>query len=112
EIGPKVDKASPVTGGWTEGDWIFGVDKKAYLDFTSGIGVTSTGHCHPRVVLAAQEQVANVIHAQATTVMHNPLLDLTEKLGEVLLKSLDSVFYSNSGRSEERRVGKECGSRW
>src|SRR5699024_548743 len=66
-------------------------------DFTSGIGVTSTGHCHPRVVLAAQEQVANVIHAQATTVMHNPLLDLTEKLGEVLLKSLDSVFYSNSG---------------
>src|SRR5699024_3791210 len=97
QISRTLKQATPVTIERANGNWIFGVDKKAYLDFTSGIGLTSTGHCHPRVVLAAQEQVANVIHAQATTVMHNPLLDLTEKLGEVLLKSLDSVFYSNSG---------------
>ena len=59
--------------------------------------MTSTGHCHPRVVAAAQEQVAKLIHGQYTTVMHRPLLTLAERLGEVLPDSLDSVFFSNSG---------------
>ena len=59
--------------------------------------MTSTGHCHPRVVEAAREQVGRVIHAQYTTVLHPPLLELTEKLGEVLPPGLDSVFYANSG---------------
>jgi 4-aminobutyrate aminotransferase len=79
------------------GSWIHATDGKAYLDFTTGIGVTSTGHCHPRVVEAAREQVGKIIHAQYTTVMHKPLLALTEKLGEVLPAGLDSVFYANSG---------------
>jgi 4-aminobutyrate aminotransferase len=79
------------------GSWIYATDGQAYLDFTTGIGVTSTGHCHPRVVEAAREQVGKIIHAQYTTVMHKPLLALTEKLGEVLPEGLDSVFYANSG---------------
>jgi 4-aminobutyrate aminotransferase len=79
------------------GSWIHATDGKAYLDFTTGIGVTSTGHCHPQVVEAAREQVGKIIHAQYTTVMHKPLLALTEKLGEVLPEGLDSVFYANSG---------------
>jgi 4-aminobutyrate aminotransferase len=49
------------------------------------------------VVAAAREQVGRIIHAQYTTVMHQPLLALTEKLGEVLPAGLDSVFYANSG---------------
>jgi 4-aminobutyrate aminotransferase len=79
------------------GSWIHGTDGQSYLDFTTGIGVTSTGHCHPRVVEAAREQVGKIIHAQYTTVMHQPLLRLTEKLGEVLPPGLDSVFYATSG---------------
>jgi 4-aminobutyrate aminotransferase len=79
------------------GSWIYGTDGREYLDFTTGIGVTSTGHCHPKVVAAAREQVGKIIHAQYTTVMHKPLLELTEKLGEVLPTGLDSVFYANSG---------------
>ena len=59
--------------------------------------MTSTGHCHPRVVAAAREQVGLVIHAQYTTVMHKPLLELTDKLGEVLPEGLDSLFFANSG---------------
>ncbi len=53
--------------------------------------MTSTGHCHPRVVAAAQEQVGKLIHGQYTTVMHRPLLDLVERLGEVLPPRLDSA---------------------
>lgn len=79
------------------GSWIHGTDGRRYLDFTTGIGVTSTGHCHPDVVAAAQEQCAKIIHAQYTTVLHQPLLQLTEKLGEHLPDGIDSVFYANSG---------------
>lgn len=96
-LSPRLQQATPVIVDHAQGSWIHGTDGRRYLDFTTGIGVTSTGHCHPDVVAAAQKQVATVIHAQYTTVMHQPLLTLTEKLGEVLPDGLDSVFYANSG---------------
>ena len=96
-LSPILKQATPVVVDHALGSWIFGTDGESYLDFTTGIGVTSTGHCHPDVVAAAREQVGKIIHAQYTTVMHKPLLELTEKLGEVLPAGLDSVFYANSG---------------
>lgn len=96
-LSPLLKQATPVVVDSARGCWISGTDGREYLDFTTGIGVTSTGHCHPRVVEAAREQVGRVIHAQYTTVLHPPLLELTEKLGEVLPPGLDSVFYANSG---------------
>jgi 4-aminobutyrate aminotransferase len=96
-LSPLLKQATPVVVDHASGCWIRGTDGQNYLDFTTGIGVTSTGHCHPRVVAAAREQVGQVIHAQYTTVLHKPLLELTEKLGEVLPGGLDSVFYANSG---------------
>ncbi|HWC21387.1 MAG TPA: aminotransferase class III-fold pyridoxal phosphate-dependent enzyme [Flexivirga sp.] len=96
-LSPLLKQATPVVVEHASGSWIHGTDDRDYLDFTTGIGVTSTGHCHPRVVEAAREQTGKVIHAQYTTVMHKPLLELTDKLGEVLPPALDSVFYANSG---------------
>ncbi|MFF1831373.1 aspartate aminotransferase family protein [Paenarthrobacter sp. NPDC058040] len=96
-LSPILKQATPVVVDHALGSWIYGTDGREYLDFTTGIGVTSTGHCHPKVVAAAREQVGKIIHAQYTTVMHQPLLELTEKLGEVLPTGLDSVFYANSG---------------
>lgn len=96
-LSPILKQATPVVVDHAQGCWIHGTDGRDYLDFTAGIGVTSTGHCHPKVVEAAQKQVGTIIHAQYTTVMHQPLLELTEKLGEVLPQGLDSVFYANSG---------------
>lgn len=97
KLSPVLKQATPVVVDYAEGSWIHGTDGVSYLDFTTGIGVTSTGHCHPDVVAAAREQVGKIIHAQYTTVMHKPLLELTEKLGDVLPAGLDSVFYANSG---------------
>lgn len=96
-LSPLLKQATPVVVDRASGSWIHGQDGKDYLDFTTGIGVTSTGHCHPRVVEAAREQTGKIIHAQYTTVMHQPLLDLTERLGDVLPQGLDSIFYANSG---------------
>ncbi|MGA9748464.1 MAG: aminotransferase class III-fold pyridoxal phosphate-dependent enzyme [Nocardioides sp.] len=96
-LSPMLKQATPVVVSRGQGVYVYDEEERRYLDFTAGIGVTSTGHCHPRVVAAAQEQVATLIHGQYTTVMHRPLLTLTERLGEVLPEQLDSVFFSNSG---------------
>jgi 4-aminobutyrate aminotransferase len=90
-------QATGVLAARGEGVLLYDEDDRRYLDFTAGIGVTSTGHCHPRVVEAAQRQVGTLIHAQYTTVMHRPLLTLVERLGEVLPPGLDSMFFANSG---------------
>src|SRR5437763_11052400 len=97
ELSPLLKQATPVTVDHGEGCYIYGTDDRRYLDFTAGIGVTSTGHCHPRVVEAAQRQVGTLIHAQYTTVMHRPLITLVERLGEVLPSGLDRMFFANSG---------------
>lgn len=96
-LSPILKQATPVVVEHASGSWIHGTDGRDYLDFTTGIGVTSTGHCHPDVVAAAREQCGKIIHAQYTTVMHQPLLELTDALGEFLPEGLDSVFYANSG---------------
>ncbi|USQ78922.1 aminotransferase class III-fold pyridoxal phosphate-dependent enzyme [Ornithinimicrobium faecis] len=97
ELSPALKQATPVVATRGEGVYLFDADDRRYLDFTAGIGVTSTGHCHPKVVTAAQEQVGQLIHGQYTTIMHQPLLTLTERLGEVLPPALDRAFFSNSG---------------
>jgi 4-aminobutyrate aminotransferase len=80
-----------------EGIYIYGADGRRYIDFTCGIGVTNTGHCHPRVVRAAQEQCALLIHGQANIVYHRPMLRLVEELRTVVPAGLDTFFFSNSG---------------
>ncbi|MEV0685469.1 aminotransferase class III-fold pyridoxal phosphate-dependent enzyme [Nocardia sp. NPDC050378] len=97
ELSPVLTQATPVTVCRGEGMYLYDAADVRYLDFTAGVGVTSTGHCHPRVVAAAQEQVARLIHGQYTTVMHEPLLELADQLGSVLPSGLDSLFFSNSG---------------
>ncbi|MGH8791561.1 MAG: aspartate aminotransferase family protein [Stackebrandtia sp.] len=97
QLSPLLKQATPVVVDHGEGVYLYDSDGRRHLDFTAGIGVTSTGHCHPKVVRAAQEQIGKLIHGQYTTVMHKPMLELTERLGDVLPEGLDSLFYSNSG---------------
>lgn len=97
QLSPRLKQATPVLAARGEGVYLYDEDDRRYLDFTAGIGVTSTGHCHPRVVEAAQKQVATLIHGQYTTVMHRPLLQLTERLGDVLPDGINRLFYVNSG---------------
>ncbi len=80
-----------------EGIYLYDVEGVKYTDFTCGIGVTNTGHCHPKVVAAAQEQVGKIIHAQVNILYHKPMLDLVKSLNEISPDSIDSFFLSNSG---------------
>src|ERR1700690_3469180 len=95
---------SPVWGrifdfvaGRAEGSYIYTTDGRKLLDFTCGIGVTNTGHCHPKVVEAIREQAGLFLHAQANIVIHQPMLQLIEELRQILPASMDGFFFSNSG---------------
>src|SRR3954471_23387491 len=74
------------------------VDGNRFLDFTAGIAVCSTGHCHPRVVAAAQQQAAKLLHMSGTDFYYAPQGDLAKKLAEIAPGSgAKRVFFTNSG---------------
>jgi len=79
-----------------EGAFLIAETGERYLDFASGYGVTSTGHCHPRVVRAAQEQAARLIHV-STTVVNTRLLELAERLVAVTPPGLEMLFFHSAG---------------
>ncbi len=80
-----------------EGSWLITTDGERYLDYTSGIGVTNTGHAHPRVVAAVQAQAAKLLHGQQNIVYHEAGLRLYERLQTILPGGPWSAFLSNSG---------------
>ncbi len=80
-----------------EGSWLTTTDGERYLDYTSGIGVTNTGHAHPRVVSAIQDQAARLLHGQQNIVYHEPGLRLYDRLAHLLPGGPWSAFLSNSG---------------
>lgn len=99
-----IDRLSPV---WThmtqvqpargEGVYLYDAEGVRYTDFTSGIGVTNTGHAHPRIVQAIQEQASALIFGQMNIVITPAALRLAEKLDEVTPPSINQFFFSNSG---------------
>ncbi|HEU0243154.1 MAG TPA: aspartate aminotransferase family protein [Candidatus Limnocylindrales bacterium] len=80
-----------------EGSWLVTPEGERYLDYTSGIGVTNTGHAHPRVVAAVQAQAARLLHGQQNIVYHEPGLRLYERLAGLLPNGPWSAFLANSG---------------
>jgi len=80
-----------------EGIYLYDAAGNRYTDFTSGIGVTNTGHCHPRVVRAIQEQAARLIHGQINVVISPSAIKLAETLNTITPDSINSFFFSNSG---------------
>ena len=96
-MSPVWSRIFPIEAERAEGCYIYAVDGKKYLDFTCGIGVTNTGHCHPKVVEAIREQAGLFIHAQVNIIIQKPMLQLIEELRQVVPPPIDGFFFSNSG---------------
>ena len=87
-------QVQPVRG---EGIYLYDDQNNRYIDFSSGIGVTNTGHCHPKVVKAIQEQAERLIFGQINIVIPPVSIALAEALKEIMPVAIDSFFFSNSG---------------
>lgn len=86
---------SVITRG--EGCYLYDAAGKRHLDFTSGIGVTGTGHCHPAVVRAIQEQASHLLFGQINCVIPAATVAFSKELRSVMPPGLDCFFFSNSG---------------
>lgn len=74
------------------------VDGNLFLDFTAGIAVNATGHCHPEVVAAIRDQAGKLLHMSGTDFYYRPQIDLAEKLAMVAPgPTPKKVFFANSG---------------
>jgi 4-aminobutyrate aminotransferase len=80
-----------------QGAWVTTTAGDRYLDFSSGIAVTSTGHCHPKVVAAIAEQASRFVHAQVNCYRHDLLEPLAEQLAAITPEGIDTFFLANSG---------------
>ncbi len=81
-----------------EGAMVVDVDSNQFLDFTSGIAVCNTGHCHPRVVEAIKAQAEQFIHMSGTDFYYDAQSTLAQKLGEITPGPKEKrVFFGNSG---------------
>ncbi len=89
-----VTEMQPVRG---EGAYLYDADDNRYLDFTCGIGVTNTGHCHPRIVEAVKAQAEKLLFGQINIVVPPTTLDLAAELNSVTPAAIDRFFFSNSG---------------
>ena len=65
-VSPSYTRPYPLVVRRGEGAVVEDVDGNRFLDFTSGIAVVATGHCHPRVVEAVQRQAAELLHMSGT----------------------------------------------
>jgi 4-aminobutyrate aminotransferase len=80
------------------GVWVEDVDDNLFLDCNAGVAVCSTGHCHPEVVAAIQQQAAQLIHICGTDYYYQLMPDLAKKLDEIVpVQRPTRTHFANSG---------------
>ena len=97
-ISPSYTRSYPLVAKSGRGCIVEDVDGNEFLDFSSGIAVCSTGHCHPEVVAAIQKQAGELIHMSGTDFYYENMITLAERLAKVApMSGPVRVYYGNSG---------------
>src|SRR3954469_24607254 len=97
-ISPSYTRSYPLVAKRGRGVVIEDVDGNEFLDFSAGIAVNSTGHCHPEVVAAIQKQAAELIHMSGTDFYYPQMTELGDRLSAIApMKGPHKFSYGNSG---------------
>ena len=97
-LSPSYTRGYPLVVKRGRGCRIEDVDGNEFLDFTAGIAVNSTGHCHPEVVAAIQAQAAELIHMSGTDFYYDLMPRLAERLSAIApMPGPHRIYYGNSG---------------
>jgi len=97
-VSPSYTRVYPLVAKKGQGVWVHDVDDNIFLDFTAGIAVCATGHCHPKVVRAIKEQAERLLHMSGTDFYYRPQIALAEKLASLAPgEGGKKVYFGNSG---------------
>ncbi len=95
---PSYTRVYPLAVDHASGTHVYDVDGNAFLDFTAGIAVVATGHCHPNVVSAIHYQSSKLLHMSGTDFYYKSQADLAQKLAEISPgSSKKKILFTNSG---------------
>jgi 4-aminobutyrate aminotransferase len=97
-VSPSYTRAYPLVVKEAQGMWVRDPDDNVFLDFTSGIAVCATGHCHPRVVQAIKDQADRLLHMSGTDFYYEPQILLAKKLASLAPgEGVKRTYFGNSG---------------
>jgi 4-aminobutyrate aminotransferase len=97
-ISPSYTRSYPLVAKSGRGIVVTDVDGNEFFDFSAGIAVTSTGHCHPHVVAAIQKQAGELIHMSGTDFYYESMVELGARLSEIApMPGPHKLYYGNSG---------------
>src|SRR5262245_38772557 len=97
-ISPSYTRSYPLVAKSGRGIVVTDVDGNEFFDFSAGIAVTSTGHCHPDVVAAIQKQAAELIHISGTDFYYESMVTLADRLSKIApMRGPHKIYYGNSG---------------
>ncbi len=97
-VSPSYTRSYPMVAKRGRGAIIEDVDGNEFLDFAAGIAVVSTGHCHPKVVKAIQDQAAELIHISGTDFFYESMVTLADRMSKLApMKGPHKIYYGNSG---------------
>ncbi len=97
-VSPSYTRIYPLVAQSAEGLWVTDPDDNTFLDFTSGIAVCATGHCHPKVVQAIKNQAERLLHMSGTDFYYTPQILLSQKLAQLASRTGGrKVYFGNSG---------------
>ncbi|MEW6367632.1 MAG: aspartate aminotransferase family protein [Acidobacteriota bacterium] len=95
---PVVTKGvEPIVVVASEGRTLTADDGRRYLDCFAGISVVNAGHCHPRILAAAREQMERLVHCCSSVYQVPVVGELAAKLAAVAPGDLKKSFFGNSG---------------
>lgn len=97
-VSPSYTRMYPLVVAKARGLWVHDVDQNVFLDFTAGIAVNATGHCHPEVVKAIKLQADKLLHMSGTDFYYTSQIELAEKLALLAPGNEGKrVYFGNSG---------------
>jgi 4-aminobutyrate aminotransferase len=97
-ISSSYTRSHPLVVARAEGAIVEDVDGNRFLDCSAGIAAVATGHCHPTVVAAIQDQAARLIHMSGTDYYYEIMVELAERLAALMPgHGPRSVYFGNSG---------------
>ena len=97
-VSPSYTRCYPLVAARGQGAMVEDVDGNRFLDFNAGIAVASTGHCHPKVVAAIEQQSKRLIHMSGTDFYYENMVELAEKLAGIAPGGgPHRVYFGNSG---------------
>ena len=97
-LSPSYTRSYPLVAEKGRGIVVTDVDGNEFFDFSAGIAVTSTGHCHPEVVAAIQKQAGELIHMSGTDFYYESMVKLSERLSKIApMPGPHRVYFGNSG---------------